>query len=354
LYKYESAFIKVFSCSLNFSLMGNKHSPTIYDVATAAKVSISTVSRVLNNPDKVNDETRTTVLETINKLGFVPKAEARARALKEFRRIGVLTPFFTAPSFVQRLRGAASALQSTSYELIIFTVDSASALNNYLETLPLTGNLDGLIVISLQFNDRYASQLVDHGLQTVLIEYPQRLLSSVEIDDVAGGRMAAEYLLHKGHRKVGFAGDTTAAPDFGVHPISLRLRGFRQGMQDAGLRLKEENILLVPYDVESTRQKAREFLSSWQPTAMFAATDLQAVGVLRAARDLGLRVPQDLAVLGFDDLDVAEYVGLTTIRQQLDESGCVAVELLLSRLLDPARSIQHVQLPLTLVERETV
>ena len=334
--------------------MGNKHSPTIYDVATAAKVSISTVSRVLNNPDKVNDETRTTVLEAINTLGFVPKAEARARAMKEFRRIGVLTPFFTAPSFVQRLRGAASMLQSTSYELIIFTVDSSSALNNYLETLPLTGNLDGLIVISLQFNDRYASQLVDHGLETVLIEYPQRILSSVEIDDVAGGRMAAEYLLQKGHRKLGFAGDTSAAPDFGIHPISLRLRGFRQGLQDAGLRLREENILLVPYDVESTRQKAREFLaSSNQHTAIFAATDLQAIGILRAARDLGLRVPEDLAVLGFDDLDVAEYVGLTTIRQHLDESGCVAVELLLSRLVGPTRAIQHIQLPLNIIERET-
>jgi LacI family transcriptional regulator, galactose operon repressor len=333
--------------------MNNKPSPTIYDVATAAQVSISTVSRVLNNPEKVNDVTRSSVLEAINKLGFVPKAEARARALKEFRRIGVLTPFFTAPSFVQRLRGVASALQPTNYELIIFAVDSLSDLNSYLETLPLTGNLNGLIVLSLQFNDHYARHLVDHGLETVLIEYPQRILSSVEIDDVAGGRMAAEYLLQKGHRKLGFAGDTTI-PDFGIHPISLRLRGFREGLQDAGVRLEEENILLVTYDVESTRKKAHEFLTSPQrPTGMFAATDLQAIGILRAARDLGLRVPQDLAILGFDDLDVAEYTGLTTISQHLDESGRVAVELLLSRLVDPTRSIQHIQIPLTIVERET-
>jgi LacI family transcriptional regulator len=331
----------------------NQH--TIYDVAKLSGFSISTVSRVLNNPDKVNVVTRSSVLEAINKLGFVPKAEARARALKDFQRIGVLTPFFTAPSFVQRLRGAAAALQSTSYEMIIFTVDSITALNKYLETLPLTGNLDGLIVISLQFNNLYASQLVEHGLETVLIEYPQRMLSSVEIDDIAGGRMAAEYLLQKGHRKLGFAGDTTAAPDYGVHPIASRLQGFRKGLEDAGLRLMAENTLLVAYDVETTRQKAREFLtSSKHATAIFAATDLQAIGILRAARDLGLRVPQDLAVLGFDDLDVAEYVGLTTVRQQLDESGRVAVELVLSRLVDPTRSIQHIQLPLNIVERETV
>jgi LacI family transcriptional regulator len=334
--------------------MTNKRSPTIYDVATAAQVSISTVSRVLNNPDKVNDETRSAVLQAINNLGFVPKAEARARALKEFRRIGVLTPFLTAPSFVQRLRGAASALQSTSYELIIFTVDSISALNHYLETLPLTGNLDGLIVISLQFNDSFARQLVDHRLETVLIEYPQRILSSVEIDDVAGGRMAAEYLLQKGHRKLGFVGDTNSTPDFSIHPIAQRLSGFRQGLLDAGLHLKEENTLLVKYDVESTRQKAREFLAlPMRISAIFAATDLQAIGILRAARDLGLRVPQDLAILGFDDLDVAEYVGLTTICQHLNESGRIATELLLSRINDPSRSVQHIQIPLTIVERET-
>jgi LacI family transcriptional regulator len=333
--------------------MNNKPSPTIYDVANAAQVSISTVSRVLNKPEKVNEATRSAVLEAINKLGFVPKAEARARALKEFRRIGVLTPFFTAPSFVQRLRGIASALKSTNYELIIFAVDSLSALNGYLETLPLTGNLDGLIVLSLQFNDRYARQLVDHGLETVLIEYPQRILSSIEIDDVAGGRIAAEYLLKKGHKKLGFAGDTTI-PNFGIHPISLRLRGFHEGLQNAGVRLEKENILSATYDVESTRQKAHEFLTSPQrPTGIFAATDLQAIGILRATRDIGLRVPQDLSILGFDDLDVAEYVGLTTISQHLDESGRVAVELLLSRLVDPTRSIQHIQIPLTIVERET-
>ena len=107
--------------------------------------------------------------------------------------------------------------------------------------------------------------------------------------------------------------------------------------------------------MEETRQKGRIFLNNpHRPTAIFAATDLQAIGILKAARDLGLRVPQDLAILGFDDLDVAEYVGLTTIRQHLDESGKVAVELLFARLANPNRSIQHIQLPLEIVERETV
>jgi LacI family transcriptional regulator len=328
--------------------------PTIYDVAKAARVSIATVSRVLNTPDKVNPETRVLVLNAINALGFVPRADARARALKENRRIGVLTPFLTAPSFVQRLRGVTAGLHQSHFELVIYSVDSGEVLNRYLENLPVAQLIDGLIVLSLQIPPEKAGWLVRAQMETVLVEYPHHSLSSVEIDDVGGGKMAAEYLYKKGHRHFGFAGDTNI-PDFGIYPITLRLRGFKQGLENAGIRLSTEDTLLTPYNVEITRVKAREFLKSpTHPTAIFAATDLQAIGIIKAAADLHLRVPQDVAVLGFDDLDVAEYVGLTTICQHLDESGRVAVELLLSRLADPSRSIQHIHLPLEIVERETV
>lgn len=331
-----------------------KNSPTIYDVAAQAGVSISTVSRVLNDPEKVNDETRTAVMEAIDRLGFVPKADARARALRGSKRIGVITPFFTAPSFVQRLRGVAAGLRATNYELVIFTVDSGERLQSYLETLPLTHSVDGLIILSLQFDNRFAQRLFDYGLETVLVEYPHQVLSSVEIDDVAGGKLAAEYLYGKGHRRFGFVGDTTV-PEFGIHPITLRLLGFRQHLLEEDIVVRDEDLLLVPYDVESTHHRALEFLKQPdRPTAIFAATDLQAIGVMKAAHALGLRVPEDLAVLGFDDLDVADYVGLTTVCQHLDESGRVAVELLLSRLMDHSRAVQHIQLPLSIIERETV
>jgi DNA-binding LacI/PurR family transcriptional regulator len=330
-----------------------KNTPTIYDVASKAGVSISTVSRVLNNPDKVNEETRFSVLEAIEKLSFIPKAEARARALKTYQRIGVLTPHFTAPSFVQRLRGVGTALRKTNAELIIYSVETSGQLNSYLETIPINHNLDGLIIMSLQFKKDYAKRLLAHGLQTVLVEYPHNILNSVEIEDVGGGKMAAQYLIRKGHQVLGFVGDTVV-PEFGIHPITMRLSGFRQGLADHGLVLKDENILLATYDMEGTRQKAAQFLRKEnRPTAIFAATDLQAIAILRAAREVGLRVPQDLAILGFDNLDLAEYVGLTTISQHLDESGQVAVELLLSRISDPGRPVQHIQLPLTIVERET-
>lgn len=331
---------------------GNKR-PTIYDVARHAGVSITTVSRVLNDPARVNPETRRKILASIDALGFVPKAEARARAMQKNGRIGVVTPFFTAPSFVQRLRGIATVLSSKNFELVIYPVYSADHLQRYLSTLPLTGNLDGLIVLSLPVNDEEAERLIRHNLPTVLIEYPHPALNCVEIDDVEGGRMAANYLLSKGHRRIAFLGDTDL-PEYAIHPVSLRLSGFRQALKEAGVDLPEAFVRLAPYTQEQTRQVAKELLELPEPpTAIFAATDFQALGVLKTARQLGVEVPGQLAVIGFDDLDMAEYADLTTISQHLDESGKLAVEILFAQLESPSRLPRHVKLPLTLIERKT-
>ncbi len=331
----------------------NKKNATIYDVAELSGVSIATISRVLNAPEKVNSETRARVFKAIDDLAFVPKAEARARALRHTGRIGVITPFFTAPSFVQRLRGLAGALSKERYELVIYTVESTDQLINYLSSLPITGNLDGLVIMSLSIGEEDARRLLEHNLPTVLIEYPHPTLSSVEIDDAAGGRMAAEYLIAKGHRRIAFLGDTDTA-EYSIHPISQRLVGFRQALLDAHIPLPEEFVRLAPYTQDQTRQVASDLLRiSSPPTAIFAATDFQALGVLKAARQLGVHVPEQLAVIGFDDLDLAEYVDLTTVRQYLDESGRLAIEILLSRIADPSRPAQHIHIPLDIVERAT-
>jgi LacI family transcriptional regulator len=330
-----------------------KKTPTIFDVAALSGVSISTISRVINTPEKVNLNTRQRVYEAIDKLGFVPQAEARARALRFKGRIGVITPFFTAPSFVQRLRGIASSLSKENYDLVIYTVDSNNRLQSYLSSLPLTGNLDGLVIMSLPVVDNDVKRLLDHGLPTVLIEFPHPLLNSVEIDDVDGGKKATEYLIKKGHRRIAFLGDTDL-PEYSIHPVSLRLKGFRNALKAANLAVPEDFIRLAPYNQEQARQVAKDLLNSPNPpTAVFAATDLQALGVLKAARQFGVKVPDQLAVIGFDDLDTADYEDLTTIRQHLDESGRIAIEILLAHIEDNTRPVQHVTLPLIVIERLT-
>lgn len=330
------------------------HPPTIYDVADAAGVSISTVSRVINASPNVSEDTRKQVQDVIDRLNFVPKAEARARAIKDFARIGVLTPFFTEPAFVQRLRGVAQGLLSTRYELTIFTVESIDHLNHYLATLPITGHLQGLILLSLRVNDESAQKLQSHNLETVLIEYPRDDLNTVEIDDFEGGEIAADFLISKGHQRLAFLGDTSDLGAFAILPITQRLSGFKKAILKAGLALPDDFICTAGYDVKDAEAKVEPLLSRPDhPTAIFCATDLQAVGVVNKARQLGLRVPDDLAVLGFDNLDLADYFGLSTIHQALDESGRLAVEILLARINNPERPERHVRLPLKVIERQT-
>lgn len=330
-----------------------RRDPTIYEVAATAGVSIATVSRVLNRPQKVNAETRKKVLDAIEELGFIPKAEASARARKDFKRIGVLTPYFTEPSFVQRLRGISNVLLGSEYELIVYAVESLTQLRGYLDMLPVSRRIDGLIIMSLPLTDEHAARIRNNHLQTVLIEYSHPLFSSIEIDNEQGGRLAAEYLLGKGYRRLAFIGET-GEPPYSLHPSDQRLLGFRLALNVAGVPLPDHHVRRHPLSLEAVFQQTEDFLDSPDPPqAIFASSDIQAVGVLKAARQRGMRIPDDLAVIGFDNIDLSDYMELTTINQSLDESGRAAVELLIGRMLDPARPIQNIKLQLKVIERKT-
>jgi LacI family transcriptional regulator len=330
---------------------------TIYDVAEQAGVSIATVSRVLNAPDRVNEETRIRVITAIDNLGFVPKFDALARARKQVGRIGVLTPFFTADSFVDRLRGVVAALASLPYETVIYDVASTAQRDGYLTNLPLTHQVDGLIVIDLPLSDTTVQRLLKHQLATVQIvplgQFASRTVNSIVHNDGAGGRMAADYLLARGHRCLGFVGDIDV-PDFTVHTSDQKLDPFRQTLALAGIALPNDYVGLAPFGMEHARQQTHRLLDlPTPPTAIFAGSDTQAIGVISAARERGLSVPGDLAVMGFDDIEIAEFLGLTTIRQQLKETGRLAVEILLGQLAEQGRPAQQIDMPFTLVQRAT-
>lgn len=327
--------------------------PTIYEVAREAQVSIATVSRVLNAPQRVRDSTRQRVMGAVEKLGFVPKAEASARARKDFKRIGVLSPFFTAPSFVQRVRGVATTLAETDYELIVYTVDSLAKLGAYLDMLPVSRRVDGLIVMSLPLDESAARRIVDNHLETVCLEFEHPRFASVQVDNLRGGRLAAEHLLSKGYRRLAFIGET-GEPAYSLHPSDERLRGFSQTLADAGVDLPEPYVRRQRFSMRAVIDVTLELLELPRPPeAIFTTSDIQAVGVLKAARQRGLRVPQDLALIGFDDIDLADYLELTTVNQSLDASGRTAVEMLLARLADPDRPLHTVRIQLDVIQRST-
>jgi DNA-binding LacI/PurR family transcriptional regulator len=349
-----SAYTKELSRQYSYSMATFQNSPpTIYDVAKLAGVSIATVSRVLNTPERVSESSRHKVMEAIDQLGFVPKAENRARALQSTRRIGVITPFFTSPSFTDRLRGVAAALSKARFELVIYPVDSMDRLKGYLASLPITGDLDGLIILSLPLDEEAAQRLIANQLETVLVEQAHAGFSSILVDDRAGGRLAAQHLLDLGHRRCAYIyfGEH---PEYAIHPEVQRLEGFRETLAEHGVSLPGDYIKHCQLSREGIRDKLRELFELPQPpTGIFAPSDDLAIRVIHRARELGIQTPADISVIGFDGIDIGEHVDLTTITQSLVESGQMAVELLLARLANPGRPIQQIKIQVHLEKRGT-
>lgn len=332
--------------------MSQPAEPTIYAVAATAGVSISTVSLVLNSPGRVRPATRERVLRAADELGYVPKSEAIARARRRHGRIGVLAPFTTYASFSIRLNGVFDAVADRGLDVVTFDEPSASAGDSpLLATLPVTQRLDGLIVMALPLNDGVAARLLKLSIPAVLIDETHPAFESVETDDYEGGNLAASHLIERGYETFGFIGEVQIAPDYPL-PSLRRLRGFRDAIHRAGLELPERWTLTVENSIAASAAAAHELLASTErPRAIFTHTDVIAAGVLSAARSLGLRVPEDLAVVGYDDGDLAEALDLTTVRQPFRESGRTAATMLLDRLSGRHEGTRSVRLRLDLIPR---
>jgi DNA-binding LacI/PurR family transcriptional regulator len=325
-------------------------SVTIYDVAAKAGVSISTVSLALNAPDRVKPSTRERVHASIDQLGFQPKTDAVARARRGIGRIGVVAPFSSHPSFARRLNGVFSAARGRSMEIVVY--DEASAADSMLYSLPVTQRVDGMIVMGLPFSDDIAERLAGQRMETVLVELQRPGFSSVAADDERGGRMVAEHLLACGHERLAFIGQRQRVTY--ASPSERRLRGFTAAIEAHHGSLPEERIRRVEHSPAAAYVATQELLDARDPpTAIFAHDDALAGGVVRGARDRGVRVPVDLAVVGFDDGELAEALSLTTVRQPFEESGTIATQTLMAQLADPSLPARHISLELRLVRRET-
>ncbi len=330
-----------------------KGNSTIYDVAELAGVSIATVSRVINNPSRVSAASKKKVHEAMKKLDFEPKAEAVARARRNFKRIGVITPFLTSPSFVQRIRGITNALASTEYELIIYSIETSEQLLDYYKSLPVTKKIDGLIILALPISKESVQRFTEHGIPVVLVEIEHPGLSGIQINNKVGGAMAASYLVEKGYRNLGFIGEK-GQPAYSLHATDQRFIGFREELSKRGVPLNEKNIIFHYPGIRKTTAAVKDVIKNAEyPVAFFAASDLEAVSVIKAARELNLKIPQELAVIGFDDIDLADYMDITTISQSLDESGRAAVRLLFERMKQPESVPINVVLDLRIIERLT-
>lgn len=331
--------------------------PTIRDVAKRAGVGVGTVSRVLNDSPQVRDETRQRVQAAIAELGFRPNAAAQQLSGGKTWTVGVLSPFFTQPSFIERIKGIQDALDESDYDLVLYSIRSAEHLKRRLMEIINRRRLDGLVILTLPIDeDALSAQQPDLPVVLVL-EQKARLYPHIIIDNHAGGRLATDYVIERDHTLIGFLGDSFE-DDFGIGATRSRYEGFQAALDAAGLPcVKEWCTFSDEHSIQAAYEQAYRILQEPDhPTAMIASSDTMAFGILKAAHILRLRVPQDLAVIGFDDLPAAEMMRLTTVRQPLFESGRLATERLLEWLAQggyPEAAFRTV-LPLEVVQRESV
>jgi LacI family transcriptional regulator len=327
---------------------------TIRDVALKAGVGLSTVSRVVRDSPKVDPETRARVEEAIAELGYVPIRSGRHLRTGKTMSIGVIVPFMTLPPFVETLHGAASRLSSAGYDLVVFNLETAERRPSLIAEVVRSRRVDGLILIALTPSDDEVETIRQAGLPTVLVGARHPLLPRIIVDDVRAGHLVTDYLLGLGHRRIGFLGDRPA-PGFQFVETRDRHLGYVQALRAAKIEPEAEWFAAGEGSRSFGRGAARQMLSLGEhtPTAIFCFSDLLALGVLEAARDLGVEVPRELSIVGFDDTEMAEHVELTSVRHGLFDAGGLAVDLLLAAIELGEMGADEIEQPAQLIVRRT-
>jgi DNA-binding LacI/PurR family transcriptional regulator len=328
---------------------------TIRDVARRAGVSLATASRAINDSPLVNEHTKRRIVAVAEELDFAPSLSARRLSLGKTQTITVVVSFLTRPQAAERLRGIDAALADSEFDLNIYNVETLEKRNQYFQTLPIRQRTDGLLVVSLPPSDADVLRLERSDVPIVFIDARENTATLPRVlgDDVAGGALATQHLLDLGHRRIGFVGDAFDNP-FGFTSSRDRFAGYTRALALTGIRAAAADVALGAHGRYEARDLAARMLSHPdRPTAIFASSDTQALGVLAAAQDLGLHVPDLLSVIGYDDIEACDFVGLTTVRQHLFESGRQGAQMLMAEIVDRAPIPPTVVIDPEIVRRRT-
>jgi LacI family transcriptional regulator len=327
---------------------------TIMDVAALSGVSYGTVSRVINNDPHVKDETRVRVLAAMEQLGYTVNRQARSLAGGKSNVVGVLVPDLGTGYIGEIMRGIDTELGNCGYDLMLFTTHRTAAKEaSYVNNLA-GGMVDGLLLVLPRNPADYIGTLIARKFPFVLIDHQGtgKDCPAVGATNWQGGYQATEHLIAAGHSAIGFI---TGTMDLGASID--RLEGYKAALRTHHIAY---NPLLVhegTYEQTDGYSGALHLLDLPEPpTAIFASNDNMAMGVMDAVRSRGLRIPEDISIIGFDDIPQSALVrpALTTVRQPLEQMGRVATQLLLDLLNDPDKKINRIELPTELVVRNSV
>ena len=326
--------------------------PTISDVAREAGVGIGTVSRVLNGTSRVAPATRQQVKETMARLGYRPNPIAQGLRSHRTHTLEIMVPLFTRHFYVEVLRGIEMGLGATDYGLLIRGIENETDRDRAFTYSRAHKYTDGVLIVSLTPTDDLVERLGVAQCPIVLVDAEHTGLISVTVDHEGAAKMAVRHLLELGHRRIALV-DRLEDPFASTYAVG-RHTGYRKALSEAGLSVLPEYEMVVDFTPEAGALALRTLLSLPNPpTAVFAGSDTQAVGVLQGAQQLGYQIPQDLSLVGYNDIELSQYVGLTTVRVPMYEMGRRGAELLLASLNSPDQALTHERLQAELIVRTT-
>lgn len=330
---------------------------TIKDVARECGLSTASVSYVLNNKKPMPEATKKLVFDTAKKLNYSPSYTARSLVMKKSNLFGIVIPqtepgsamVFDNPFYTEILSSIEFNARKSGYHIII---SGTEADETYLK-LAIQRNLDGIILIGAYPKDFYVG-LRDSKIPIVLVDsyIEEHRFHSVKINDRLGGYKATKYLIENGHRQIAFV--SGQIKEGGVH--KHRFDGYCDALEEFKIPIKKENILTFETGFEKGMILAEKLTELKDVTGAFCTADILAMGLIKKLLEMGKKIPDDLSVVGFDNLNVSKYYpfGITTINQNIFEKGKVAVELLIESINQPNLGKRDVILPVEIVERGSV
>jgi len=314
-------------------------SVTIYDIAKEAGVSIATVSRVFNQSAGVSDDTRQKVLDVAQKMGYHPQAFAQGLARKQKNTVMAVVPVISNYFFMEVLAGIQDKLSQSNFELYIFNVTADEQLFEQVEHVLKRQWAEGYLFISIHLQSDQWKKLTSIRNPIVLVDEYYSNFDSVSVNSVEGAYAATQHLIDRGYERLAMISALETSK-----PIQDRIAGFKQALTENKMKIYRSLVVQgdTSYRDGFTERAGYEAMlklidKNPRPDACFCASDIQAVGALKAMRDRGIYIP----IISYDDIEIAEYMGLSTIRQPMYDMGALATQKMIDRLDNPDKQISH-------------
>jgi DNA-binding LacI/PurR family transcriptional regulator len=327
----------------------------IVEIAKRAGVSPATVSRALRGMHHVNERTRAKIIEAAQHLDYPIRPDLLpASATTRTNTIGVIAPFISRWYFSQALAGVEQALREAGMDLLLYNFAQVDARQRVFQQKKLVGKVDGLIVISLPPTEKEFDQILGLGIPVSLLGIASNRCSSVSIDDIKGAELATQHLIDMGHRDMAIMVGQNSY-NFNFEVSNQRKDGFIKVLNENGATFNPAFEIVADFDSHTAELAMTEFLGRKKlPTAIFCESDEMAFGAIKAIRKKGLRVPEDISVIGYDDHEFSTTIGLTTIAQPVQFLGQLAASQIMAKIEKPDSNSAQMKVPTSLVIRESV